>query len=66
MGSEATGIRQTWREGGLAGSRQRKVMTGNRAAASETGDAQASGGTCGEITRDWYDESDTRDAQVGG
>ena len=52
--------------GGSAGSGQRRVMAGDGKAESETGEAQVSGGTRGETTQDWYDGTDTGDAQVGG
>ena len=41
-------------------------MTGDGAAALETGDAQVSREPRGETTWDWYDGTDTGDAQVGG
>ena len=41
-------------------------MEGDGLAASETDDVQVSVEPCGETTRDWYVETETGDAQVGG
>ena len=43
-----------------------KLMEGYREVASETGDAQVSGGTRGKTTRERYYGIDTGDAHVGG
>ena len=53
-GAEATGIRKTWREGGSAGSGQRRARAGDGAAALGTGDTQVNGGPHGEMTRNRY------------
>ena len=41
-------------------------MAGDRAAASETGDVQASGVPHGDATRDRFAGTEMGDAQVGG